>query len=41
MRPMDATDLAQRFSLGGARAILSDGPVARGKQGVVWRLDTD
>jgi aminoglycoside phosphotransferase (APT) family kinase protein len=37
---MDATDLAQRFSIGGA-ARLSDGPVARGKQGVVWRLDTD
>jgi len=27
------------FALGGA-ARLSDGPVARGKQGVVWRLDT-
>ena len=36
---MDATALAQAFSLGGA-ASLSDGPVARGKQGVVWRLDT-
>ena len=36
---MDATALAHRFSLGGA-ASLSDGPVARGKQGVVWRLDT-
>ena len=31
--------LMSRFSLGGA-ARLSDGPVARGKQGVVWRLDT-
>jgi len=32
-------DLARRFALGrGAR--LSDGPVARGKQGLVWRLDT-
>ena len=36
---MDAVDLAQRFGLGGA-ARLSDGPVARGKQGLVWRLDT-
>ena len=31
--------LARRFALGRA-ARLSDGPVARGKQGVVWRLDT-
>ena len=36
---VDAVDLAQRFGLGGA-ARLSDGPVARGKQGLVWRLDT-
>ncbi|HEX7196612.1 MAG TPA: phosphotransferase [Candidatus Limnocylindria bacterium] len=36
---MDAVDLAGRFALGGA-ARLSDGPVARGKQGAVWRLDT-
>ena len=36
---MDAVDLARRFALGGA-ARLSDGPVARGKQGVVWRLET-
>ncbi len=36
---MDAADLARRFDLGGA-ARLSDGPVARGKQGLVWRLDT-
>ena len=35
---MDAVDLARRFGLGGA-AKLSDGPVARGKQGVVWRLE--
>ncbi|HEX5142479.1 MAG TPA: phosphotransferase [Mycobacterium sp.] len=36
---MDAEELARRFGLG--RAVrLSDGPVARGKQGVVWRLDT-
>ncbi len=37
--PMDAADLARRFALGGA-ATLSDGPVARGKQGHVWRLET-
>lgn len=36
---MDAVDLARRFALGGA-VRLSDGPVARGKQGVVWRLET-
>ena len=36
---MDAVHLARRFELGGA-ARLSDGPVARGRQGVVWRLDT-
>ena len=36
---MDAAKVARRFGLGGA-ARLSDGPVARGKQGVVWRLDT-
>jgi Ser/Thr protein kinase RdoA (MazF antagonist) len=37
--PMDAEDLARRFGLG--RPVrLSDGPVARGRQGVVWRLDT-
>lgn len=36
---MDAPDLARRFDLGGA-ARLSDGPVARGKQGLVWRLET-
>ena len=36
---MDAADLARRFALGSA-ATLSDGPVARGKQGEVWRLDT-
>ena len=36
---MNAVELARRFGLGGA-ARLSDGPVARGKQGVVWRLDT-
>ncbi len=36
---MDAERLARRFDLGtGAR--LSDGPVARGKQGHVWRLET-
>ncbi len=37
---MDAADVARRFSLG-TRPRLSDGPVARGKEGEVWRLDTD
>jgi len=36
---VDAVELARRFALGEA-AKLSDGPVARGKQGVVWRLET-
>jgi aminoglycoside phosphotransferase (APT) family kinase protein len=36
---VDAADVARRFALGQA-ARLSDGPVARGKQGLVWRLDT-
>lgn len=36
---MDALELARRFGLGG-RARLSDGPVARGKGGVVWQLET-
>jgi aminoglycoside phosphotransferase (APT) family kinase protein len=36
---VDGTEIARRFGLGG-RARLSDGPVARGKQGLVWRLDT-
>jgi aminoglycoside phosphotransferase (APT) family kinase protein len=36
---VDAADLARRFGLGRAER-LSDGPVARGKQGLVWRLDT-
>jgi Ser/Thr protein kinase RdoA (MazF antagonist) len=37
---VNAAELAERFALG--RAVrLSDGPVARGKQGHVWRLDTD
>jgi Ser/Thr protein kinase RdoA (MazF antagonist) len=36
---VDAADLARRFGLGQA-ARLSDGPVARGRQGLVWRLDT-
>ena len=36
---MDAVEVARRFDLG--RAVrLSDGPVARGRQGLVWRLDT-
>ncbi len=36
---MRAEEIAQRFALGGS-ARLSDGPVARGMQGEVWRLDT-
>jgi len=36
---VDAVDVARCFALGGAPR-LSDGPVARGKQGVVWRLET-
>lgn len=36
---MDPVDLAGRFALGGAPR-LSDGPVARGRQGLVWRLET-
>ncbi len=36
---MDAAELAGRFDLGGA-ARLSEGPVARGRQGDVWRLET-
>jgi Ser/Thr protein kinase RdoA (MazF antagonist) len=36
---MDAAVLARHFGLGRS-ARLSDGPVARGKQGLVWRLDT-
>ena len=36
---VNAADLARAFALGGT-ATLSDGPVARGKQGLVWRLDT-
>jgi hypothetical protein len=36
---VDAADLARRFALGQA-ARLSDAPVARGKQGLVWRLET-
>jgi Ser/Thr protein kinase RdoA (MazF antagonist) len=36
---VDAAELARRFALGKA-VKLSDGPVARGKQGVVWRLET-
>ncbi len=37
--PVDAVEIAEAFALGG-RARLSDRPVARGKQGEVWRLDT-
>jgi Ser/Thr protein kinase RdoA (MazF antagonist) len=36
---VDAADLAERFALGRA-ARLSEGPVARGRQGHVWQLDT-
>jgi len=36
---VDAVDLARRCGLNGA-ARLPEGPVARGKQGLVWRLDT-
>jgi Ser/Thr protein kinase RdoA (MazF antagonist) len=36
---VDVADLSRSFGLGGG-ATLSDGPVARGKQGVVWRLET-
>lgn len=35
----DAGGVARRFGLGRATR-LSDGPVARGKQGLVWRLET-
>jgi Ser/Thr protein kinase RdoA (MazF antagonist) len=36
---MDAAEVASCFGLGGV-ARLSDGPLARGKQGLVWRLET-
>jgi aminoglycoside phosphotransferase (APT) family kinase protein len=36
---VDAGELAERFGLGRAPE-LSDGPVARGRQGDVWRLET-
>lgn len=36
---VDAAELADRFGLGRALK-LSDGPVARGRQGEVWRLET-
>lgn len=36
---MHAAAIADHFDLG-ARAALSDGPVARGKQGAVWQLTT-
>lgn len=39
MKPGMATEIAERFGLGAA-AQLTDGPVARGKEGMVWRLDT-
>ena len=37
---VDAAELADRFGLGRAPK-LSDGPVARGRQGQVWRLETE
>jgi Ser/Thr protein kinase RdoA (MazF antagonist) len=37
--PVDAVEIARCFGLGGP-VKLSDGPVTRGKQGLVWRLDT-
>jgi Ser/Thr protein kinase RdoA (MazF antagonist) len=36
---VDAAEIARRFALGPG-AILSDGPVARGRMGHVWRLET-
>jgi Ser/Thr protein kinase RdoA (MazF antagonist) len=36
---VDAVEVARRFGLGEA-ARLSEAPVARGRQGLVWRLDT-
>jgi Ser/Thr protein kinase RdoA (MazF antagonist) len=36
---VDADRIARAFALG-SRARVSDGPVARGKQGTIWRLDT-
>jgi len=36
---VDALKIAERFALG-SHATLSEGPVARGKQGTVWRLET-
>src|SRR6185437_960950 len=36
---MDLAELTRHFDLGRALK-LSDGPLARGKQGLVWRLDT-
>ena len=36
---VDAVELGRCFDLGGA-VRLSDGPVARGKQGAIWRLET-
>ncbi len=39
LNPGMAVEIARRFDLG-AGAELSAGPVARGKEGLVWRLDT-
>lgn len=40
LRPSHADQIAAAFALGAA-ARLSDGPVARGQVGSIWRLDTD
>lgn len=37
---MQAREIAVRFGLATASAKLSDGPVAQGRQGYVWRLET-
>jgi thiamine kinase-like enzyme len=37
--PVDASEIADHFDLGGG-AQLSDAPVAHGKEGEVWRLET-
>lgn len=39
LNPGMAEEIAQLFDLG-AGAVLTEGPVARGKEGLVWRLDT-
>ncbi len=39
LRPEDSTSIATAFRLGGSPALT--GPVARGEEGQVWRLETD